>query len=444
MKKIKLLALLFTSLMAVVPSTTAISASAEQDFSLGQGGADIIYNSEPTGGDYAWVKVAKDYSLTTNGTYRKVDTSYVIIGFDAPEIESIVRMGFYVNYRDPNFIQDIGNWWEILWGNQPKYGEIKTDTSLVQASTVYSFMDKQNIYGVTDSLSSRYSFKAIGRVEELLLAETNYRTEIVKPNTMSGPNKVDYSILPGYGITGGYFYNYNYTDKLNDSSKSFTNRTYYAVVPYRWTEEIQPESIKAFSFDGELIDDGLDDSGKAYIDPVTGYYYIDVKVSKNAGVSVNGTNAVVRKIEVTGYTTGNDTAIMLDNGDFDYQTQTVVPSVNRRLVIGNETFNPNWGISNDNRYIFVKYAAEDMDLAKQITVRIYYTNSNEKSAWLINVKGELGFLPPPYITPPVVRPVENDLAKLIQIVLFAFIGILIFGLLFFIINFISKIRDIIR
>ncbi len=435
MKKLQTLLLILATMVAVAPSSTVTMASAnDDDFSLGQGGTQIDYNPEPTGGDYAWVRVEKDYRLTVNGTIYKADTSYVIIGFDAPEIETITRMGFYVTYRDPNFIHQIGNWWEVLWGNQPKYGDIKTDTSLVQASTVYSFMDKNNLYDVEDPDSTRYEFNAIGRVENLLVAEANYRNDITGSNNM----------WPGYAITGGYVFNYNASHSLNDTSKSFTSREFYAIVPYAWTEEVQPEAIKAFSFDGTMIDDGLDENGNPFIDTQTGLYYIDVVVGKNAGIAVNGLNAVVKTIKVSGYANGNDTAVMIDNGDFDYATQSVVNSANKRLFLTNEEFTANWSITNNNRYIMIKYMSDSVETAQEITVRIYYTNSNEKAAWLVNIKGELGFLPPPYETPPVVDTSANGLSRILQLFLFAVIGIGAIFVIVFLLDFAFKIRNWIR
>jgi len=439
MKKIKLLALLFTSLMAVVPPTTAISASAEENFSLGQNGIELSYNAEADGGDFGWVAVEKRFHPTSGGipTYHK---KYVIMGFDTePKLETITRMGFYVTYKRPNFFEEIGNWWEVFWGNVPKYGTSTTDTVSVKANDTYTFLDSNNLGRIPSDKHSKYDFTAIGKINDLFEAEAQFRQDFdnYKPQNT---HKYNYTAL---NLTGGYWWNYDSTDKLENYQKSFASREWYAVIPFDWTEEIQPESIRAKDIYGTNYDDGLDEDGEPFVDEDTGEKYIDIIVGKNAGVSINGTNAVVKKIEVRGYNDNNQTAIMIDNGDFSYEKQDIVNSANKRLFVSNETYNANWAVGNDNRYILIKYQSDNLEEAQNITIRIFYTNSNDKPAWLINVKGELGFLPPPMQTP-TFNKTGNDFNKLLQLVLFAVIGILILSLLYFVLNFLLKIRDLFR
>lgn len=445
MKILKLLPIIITSIMTAV-QPAVISAKASDNFQIGGDGVEIIYNSEKDGGDYGWIAYDKyNTFISQQISYINQVKKYVVIGFDAPQMSEIERMGFYVTYKEPNFFDEIGNWWESIWNNPPKHGTTKTDSVLVKASTKYTFEHRRNgmesVFDFTpghDALD--YEFSAIGKVSDLIETEQRFKSDFNNsPNT---------SNIKTFNVTGGFFWNFNHNDSLNDSTKSFTSRKYYAIIPFDWTEEIQPESIKAYDIFGQLMDDGLDENGNPYLEHPTlpgqqPSYYIDLIVSKDVGISVNGINAKVTKIQVTGYTPENGTAVLIENADFDYNTQQTTNIRNKQLILEDGVIPLNWEITNNNRYLFVKYMAENIEDAQQIKIRIFYTNENQKASWIIRIKGDLGFLPPPYVTEPTMRPI-NDWDKLVRIVMFGLIGILAFAVIYMVFGFIGKVRQAVR
>lgn len=409
MKKIILLASLLTATIAAI-TQEPIKAKANDPYNLIGTGVSVIYNSDKDGGDYGWITTRKKMRMHPSSSSMPpglIDgDNYVILGFDAPEVKEITRMGFEVTYKKPNFWQSIGNSFLEAFGGVPKYGELKSDSVLVKSDVTYTFVDETNVYNFNNPNDDKFKFNAIGRVSDLLETEESYWNEVNSIDTSVYP----YNLYPKgfFGLSGGYYYRYNYKDRLNDSSKSLANREYYAIVPYRWTEKIQPESIKCYLMDGTLIDDGLDEDGNAYVDPITEDYYIDLTVGRDVGVAINGTNARVTRIEISGYDNLNDTGILIQNSNFDYATQSTTNVVQQKLFVGNTTYNANWTITNENRYIFIKFDGE-LDDASKLKVRVFYRNDNAKQSWIIRVTDADGnFLPPPYETVPTVRPKDTD------------------------------------
>lgn len=407
MKKIIVLASLLTATIAAI-TQEPIKAKANDPYNLIGTGVSVIYNSDKDGGDYAWIAYDKlNTYFSSQMSYINQVKKYVIIGFDAPQIAEIERMGFYVTYKEPNFIHRIGNWVGSIFGNPPTFGTTKTDSVLVKASTKYTFYHRRNgMESVLDFIpgkdASDYEFTAIGKVSDLIETEQRFKTDF-----NNSPNTNDTRIKE-FNVTGGFYWNFNHNDSLNDSTKSFTNRKYYAIIPFDWTEEIQPESIKAYDIFGELIDDGLDEDGNAHVDPITEDYYIDLTVGRDVGVAINGTNARVTRIEISGYDDVNDTGVLIQNSNFDYATQSTTNVVQQKLFVGNATYNANWTITNENRYIFIKFDGE-LNEANKIKVRVFYRNDNAKQSWIIRVTDADGnFLPPPYETVPTMRPQNGD------------------------------------
>lgn len=401
MKKIILLASLITATIAAI-TQEPIKAKANDPYNLIGTGVSVIYNSDKDGGDYAWLSTYKRIGVIPGQVQQvdRVEINYVVVGFDAPNVESIVRMGFEVTYKEPNWWDNLRNRWLIMLGKEPKHGTPKSDTVLVKADTTYTFIDEKNLYQLADI--TKYNYPAIGRVADLLQIESTYKNDV---NASAAALGVSYL---GDAKTGGYYFNFNYKDSLNNNAKSFTKREFYAVIPYYWTDEIQPESIKCYLLDGTLVDDGLDEDGNAYVDPITEDYYIDLTVGRDVGVAINGTNARVTRIEISGYDNLNDTGILIQNSNFDYATQSTTNVVQQKLFVGNTTYNANWTITNENRYIFIKFDGE-LDDASKLKVRVFYRNDNAKQSWIIRVTDADGnFLPPPYETVPTMRQPDGD------------------------------------
>lgn len=395
MKKIILLASLLTATIAAI-TQEPITAKANDPYNLIGTGVSVIYNSDKDGGDYAWVSAHKYYFKPQ----AKDEANYVAVAFDAPEVDSIVRMGFEITYRKESGFDELRNMIRTTFGKEPKHGTITKDSVLVKASTEYSFLDKYNVteLEINDENSSKYNYPAIGKVADLFKAEEMYWEDLL--------NKTNGDAY--WGKSGGYYYNFNQKDRLNNNQKSFAHREFYAVIPYTWTEKVQPESIKCYLMDGTLIDDGLDEDGNAYVDPITEDYYIDLTVGRDVGVAINGTNARVTRIEISGYDNLNDTGILIQNSNFDYATQSTTNVVHQKLFVGNTTYNAHWTITNENRYIFIKFDGELVD-ANKLKVRVFYKNDNAKQSWIIRVTDADGkFLPPPYETVPTMRPKDTD------------------------------------
>lgn len=437
MKKILNLAFLLTSILGAAFNVNPIGAKANDNFQIGGSGAKIIYDGSKNSGDYAWISVDKGGQVTSH-TYISYFTDYVILGFDAPEIQDIVRMGFYVEYRKPNFLEQMGNDFLELFGNPPKLGTLTRESLLVKSDVTYSFFGERGAIRIQNATKEDYSYPAIGRVETLLATEQKFRKDFAERGqaTVGNNNAI-------YSATGGYYYNYDYTDTLNDESKSFTHRTFYAIVPFKWTDEIQPESIQATDIYSNVINDGLDANGNPYKDPISGDFYIDLTVSKDVGIAVNGINAKVTRIAVSGYTQSNDTAVLIENADFDYSTQKTINTKNQSLFVTNKTVTLNWNITNDNRYVFIKFMADSTEEAELIKVRVYYRNDNQKPAWIIRIKDDHGFLPPPYETAPIMNNDPTPGIIILRLVIAIVIGIIFIVAIYYFAKFIKAFKDLI-
>lgn len=441
MKKILNLAFLLTSILGAAFNVNPIKAHASDGFEIGGNGAKIIYDGSKNSGDYAWISVDKGIRISTN-SYQDYFTQYVVLGFDAPEIQDIVRMGFYVEYRKPNFFENIGNTFLEIFGNPPQLGTLTRESVLVKSDVNYSFFGEHDYISIQGGTKADYSFPAIGRVETLLATEQKFKNDFATkgttyPGTLYVNRYRDY-----FSTTGGFFYNFDYRNSLNDSSKSFTSRMFYAIVPYKWTDEIQPESIQATDIYSNVINDGLDANGNPYKDPISGDFYIDLTVSKDVGIAVNGINAKVTRVAVSGYTQSNDTAVLVENADFDYSTQKTTNTKNQSLFVSNKTETLNWAITNDNRYIFIKYMADTQEEAELIKVRVYYRNDNQKPAWIIRIKDDHGFLPPPYETAPIMNEATPGMLILRLIIAIA-IGILLILAIYFFAKFFKAFKDLV-
>ena len=442
MNKILNLAFLLTSILGAAFNVNPIGAEANDNFQIGGNGSKIIYDGSKNSGDYAWISVDKGIRISTN-SYQDYFAQYVVLGFDAPEIQDIVRMGFYVEYKKPNFFENIGNNLLEIFGNPPQLGTLTRESVLVKSDVNYSFFGERNYISIQGGTKADYSFPAIGRVETLLATEQKFKTDFANkgttyPGTVYSNRYRDY-----FSATGGYFYNFDYRNSLNDESKSFTNRQFYAIVPYKWTDEIQPESIQATDIYSNVINDGLDANGNPYKDPISGDFYIDLTVSKDVGIAVNGINAKVTRIAVSGYTQSNDTAVLIENADFDYSTQKTINTKNQSLFVTNKTVTLNWNITNDNRYVFIKFMADSTEEAELIKVRVYYHNDNQKPAWIIRIKDDHGFLPPPYETAPIMNNDPTPGMLILRLVIAIIIGIILGVIAYYVVKFIKAFKDLV-
>lgn len=443
MKKLLNLSFLFVSILGAAVGVNPIKAKAEDNFQIGGTGAKIVYNSAIDSGDYAWVAYSKLQTCNLLGNCDSIVPKYIVVGFDSPEVQDITRMGFNVKYRqanDGNFLNGWENTWNLigngfleLFGVAPQFGKTYIDAVVVKSDTTYSFLDNRNVGKIPNVTSADYSFTAIGRVETLLAMEEKFRTDFDTKSLEKHPT---------LNITGGYFFNFNHTNTLNDPSKSFTSRTFYAVIPFDWTEKIQPESLQATDIYGNVINDGLDANGNPYKDPISGDFYIDLTVSKDVGIAVNGINAKVTRIAVTGYDASNETAVLVENADFDYATQKTTNSKGQSLFVFNKTETVDWAITNNNRYVFIKYMADSLEDAQLIKVRVYYTNDNDKPAWIIRIKDDHGFLPPPYETAPIMN-VPTQEEKILRIVIAIVFGVLIILAIYYFAKFIKVFKDLV-
>lgn len=359
-----------------------------------------------------------EHTVETGGVALK--TQFMLFGFDSADknnpIETINRMGFRISYRIPdNFFHKVGNWWNSLWDNPPKYGSIHTEAIMVKANQelTFAFPTFSNGHPLGDGLEKYYKrpddlhFPAIGKMSDLFKAEeaaTLYTDELKnakQPPSTANVYWVDTYKNYGLGTTGGYKYEMIPTGKLNDSSKSFAKREFYAAIYFPFLEEIGPETIDCYMFDGTHVSDGLNEDGEAYIedDPVSpnnGEKYIDVVVSKDRGIAINGTNAKLKSIKVEGYSSINKTLVFLENGGgYDNENSKTTNIKHKFLLSDNGTKDLNWTITNQNRYIIVDWDKSSTN-ASEIKIRFYYETDNDNVAWKLNLTDKDGnFLPEP-------------------------------------------------
>lgn len=326
-------------------------------------------------------------------TYKKMGVIFTFDDYNGT-IESINRLSFRIKYRkQTNFFHGVGNWWENLFGNPPKYGDLVTVEETVKASLDYSWEIKkgtQSQAGIPTLPAPVYNdpekltFPAIGKMADLFEAEEAARDLV-------GDSAFNSAWLKSI-VTGGPYYMPTPKQRLNDSSFAYAYREWYAIIPISWTEEVGPESIDCYLFDGTHISDGLDENGDPFIDPETGSKYIDATTAKDFGVAINGQQAKVTKVEITGFAPGTDNFVVLNNANWNLAAKEPGTTLHSAQFGTNKTENLNWAISNNNRYIFITWSG-DATTAKNIKIRIFYEGT---SAWLINVTDKDGnFLPDP-------------------------------------------------
>lgn len=364
-------------------------------------GVKIIYDASAKNSDIAYINVPNDKGQVGVGYSKK----YILMGFDAPEIEEINRMHFRITYKDTKSAKGWGgfvNWWnETIVNQPPKYGTLVTSDVSVVSSVNYSLKwDSFPSPNITLARHGRsffhgeesLKFNAIGKVDDLLKAYESAKTLVNNGEKL-------YMSLAGFGG-----YTYRSFDGFYDETKSFNNRQYYAVIPMSWAEEIGPESIDCTLIDGKNISDGLDENGEAFVDAETGEKYIEVTPSKDFGVAINGINAKVKRIKVSGYFGENNIDILLVNAGWNYAEKAITNITNDFLFSKNLEQQLNWSINNQNRYVFIKFNGNTED-AEKIKIRIYYENDNDSNAWLLNVTDKDGnFLPEPIKVPRLEKP----------------------------------------
>lgn len=322
----------------------------------------------------------------------------ILFGFDTKEeVSSILRMHFRVTYREETFWDKVRNDYLERNGEPRKHGKVTETTETITSDLEYSFKTEkyQLVTGSYLNRPAEYEkplklvYPSIGLVSQLLEAETEARKLL--PSTLSN----DYVKLIK---TGGYNLQVAPNHRINDSSKSLASRKYYAVIPMSYSEDIAPESIACYDVYGNLIGDGLDENGDPYSDEYG--TFVEAKVSKDFGVAINGKDAKLTRIRVTNFPTSSNAVVLLQNAGYDKEKHEIINIKNTLLV--NENINKvfNWEINELNRYIFIKFDnAGDLDLST-ISIKFYYTNSDNKVAFLINVTDQHGnFLPPPLIPP---------------------------------------------
>lgn len=364
-----------------------------------------------TSDDVTWVKKNIDYGpadfayIYTFGT--KGDLAYgqvnILFAFDDAEqdIDIINRLGFRVTYRKPSTVlHDIGNWWQNIWGNPPKHGDLITETFIIKASTAYTFEIKQTStsYAILPAPQykdiSKLGFSAIGKMAELKQAESSAR------DLVDGVEMTDWYLKNT--LTGGPAYKPTAKDRINNDKFSYSSRKWYAIIPVSWSDEnLSLESIDCMLFDGTHIRDGLNEDGEAETEidgPYINSRYIDVYASKDFAVAINGTNAKLKAINVDGYTAGNDTLVKIENSGWDYVNNKQTAIQKSYLIERNLTKTLDWTITDSNRYIFIKWGGMRAD-AEKIKIRLYYENTNQEVAWIINVADKNGNMFPDPIQP---------------------------------------------
>lgn len=383
----------------------------------------IIYDASKDTTDYAFISIPfPDGKGKYAGHDSRIYSRHMLVlGFDAPNVEKIHRIGFRVTYKEQSWWDEIRNGFRLQTGREPIHGTIKSNSFLISSNTEYSFKRLENDtytggvqMGVKDLKNtgtyadeSKLKFNAIGKVSDLLVAEDMARNILPKENTSYWIDKNNEFI--NSIITGGYHLRKLPNHRINDQSKSLTKREFFTIIPVELPKDVAPESISCTLLDGTEISDGLDDNGNAYTetDPVTQVErkYIDTTVSKDFGVAINGIKAKLTGINVTGYTAGNDSEIILVNGSWDYEKKDISSVTNTMLISENIKKDFIWDISNNNRYIFIQWDG-NIEYADDIKIRLYYDTEEGSVAWLINVTDKDGnFLPKPIETDPNVIPV---------------------------------------
>lgn len=414
MKIKKLGMLLFTLFTSVLLSSKApVNTSAEEMFQLATNtakGAELVYNGEKGSTDFAYIKVAKD----SDAVDFKPQT-YVVVAFDTIDIESITGIGFRIKYLKTNGWDDFLNFWQ----DHPTNGTLINDDVWVSSSRIINPGLKDN------KIDSLFDLPAIGKVSDLLQKETAYW---------------DTGIDRWHGEFGRFKWKADGLGRFSDPTKNFKNREYYAVIPYKITTEINPETIDYYNLEGEFISSGTD-NGKPFKDSDSGLYYIDTVLTEDFGVAINGKNAVLKKIQVSNFPSSTLLKVLVENSSFDYEKQMTTQPYNRSQFIGNTILETNWMITNQNRYVFLKFAGE-VEEAKQVKIRFYYNNDNEKASWIFRVKGENGFLPPGWDTTMPTKPtIWDQIQKFLSIAFVVVILYFVVKLLILIFRLISTGRS---
>lgn len=391
MNKVTKLLLMGTSIASMfsLSSKTAIKTKAED--SLTRVGIIYEYGKESTDSAYVINQYISNTGIVTN-------KRSILFGFDTKEeVSNILRMHFRVTYREETFWDKVRNDYLERNGQPRKHGKVTETTETITSDREYSFKTEkyQLVTGSYLNRPAEYEkplklvYPSIGLVSQLLEAETEARKLL--PSSFTN----DYVKLIK---TGGYELKVDANHRINDSSKSFANRKYYAVIPMSYSEEIAPESIAAYDVYGNLISDGLDENGDAFKDQYG--TFIEAKVSKDFGVAINGTDAKLTRIRVANFPTSSNAVVLLQNAGYDKEKHEIINVKNTLLVNENINKTLDWKIDELNRYIFIKFDnAGEFDLST-ISIKFYYTNSDNKVAFLINVTDQDGnFLPPPLIPP---------------------------------------------
>ncbi|MFA5575616.1 MAG: hypothetical protein WC994_11300 [Brumimicrobium sp.] len=416
--KIKRLGMLLLTLFSSVllSSKAPVNTSAEEMFQLATKtakGAQLVYNGEKASTDFAYLSVSKDSQSDSN--FKA--TTYVVVAFDTIGIESITGIGFRIRYLKTNGWDNFLNFWQ----DHPTHGTLINDDVWVSSSRI---LNPGYYEGSNQKIDPAHDLPAIGKVSDLLQKEAAYW---------------DSGIDRWHGEFGRFKWKPDGLGRFSNSTKNFKNREYYAVIPYKLTSEINPETIDYYNLEGEFISSGTD-NGKPFKDTDSGFYYIDTVLTEDFGVAINGKNAILKKIEVSNFPSSSLLKVLVENASFDYERQMTTQPYNRSQFIGNTTLETDWLITNQNRYVFLKFAGE-VEEAKQVKIRFYYTNDNEKASWIFRVKGQNGFLPPGWDTNPLIKPtIWEQIQKFVSIAFVVVIFYFVIKLLILLFNLIGSGR----
>ncbi len=372
MKKLK--KLLFTALMFVpfliYQSPTGVKGADE--FKNAPGVGDLLdYDHKHGSEDFAFASVNKE--IFANETLYD---NFYIVSFDAPQILSFEGIGFYITYRQESSWDWFRNGFLEIFNVERKHGATLTEEFWVDVEDVYSFGHIEN------NTISRFEFPAIGKIDDLKAIQNDFNA--FYSNAVNPFKKGNKTLTLDYQAKNEL--------NLATTNRMFAKREFYAVVPYKWTEEIKPETMDYYDVKGDFISSGTN-RGKPFKDELTGDYYLDLELGRDFAFAINGKDAKLKSFEITNFPTGSNLKVLIENGTWDYEKQNVSFVVNRSQFIKNETRVVNWSVGNDNRYMFIKYSGDVEDLT-EVKIRVYYTNANNKAAWIIRVKGDKGWLPP--------------------------------------------------
>lgn len=412
-KKIKILLLTVVSIFASATNKhNVVSAKAEGNSVTNK--IPVIYTSGANSPDVGFIYLPVFYEhedYVAKGYKRNI-----IFGFDsAPNVDEVVRIHFRLTYRTTTWWDDIRN----AIAGYKKHGTLTETTMMVDNGVDYSYFMKsmrwEGSHYVQWNDSGEYAnperlnFKSIGLVADLLRAEAEAR------NKSGGSDSERHNKLV---CTGGYTWRKNAdivmtanNDRINDSSKSFSRRKYYAIIPLDYASILAPESIKAYDAYGNVIaDDGLDNEGNPYVDPETNERYVETKLSRDWGVAINGTNAILKRIVITGVPVDNNKTILIRNADVDKESCGAIVDVKySKLFNANADFTANWEIDDTNRYVHISHNLSEEN-ATNVRIRFYYDNSDNEVSYIINVTDENGCFLPPGAGPD--QPPTRDLASL--------------------------------